>query len=650
MGSQQSATVSAVSAGEDPNSPFSIRVHPEYPNGPYQNPPEYQTMQDIQLSVFRKHKDLPYLGMRPLVNGEYKKEFVFKSYGECETIAREFGSGLAQRNIDCNGLLGVYAPNCYCWLHAIDASCLYGYAIVSLYDSLGPDSLSYLVKHSQMTVILASTQNCFKLFDLLDVDKSQVKTLIVLDNEKEQELRARGDAIGVELITFDQMCALGRQHILEYPRIDPESTHFVCYSSGTTGNPKGVEISHRACVSNTLAAHEMIDVGFAGRHLSYLPLAHVFERAAVAITAMDGGAIHFITKDVSKLVEDMGIVKPTYFAAVPRVMNRFYEGVTEKLKASAIKRAAFWTCWYLKKLCLRSGISTGLFDSIAFNQIKNMMGGCVSQFVVGGAAMDPKIQEFLQVATGVPIRTGYGLTEAGSGNICNPYNIKTCIPGSVGGPLKNVAVKLEPIPDYDDPLCGEILLSGQCLSSGYLHDEEATRNLFTDETHKWIHTGDVAKWESNGYLRIVDRMRSIFKLSQGEYVAAEFVTQIFEEAQLVNQIFVYGDAQRTCLVGIVVPKISEVAKWANIEHLTQEQFVDMCEHNQDLKQAIMQQLTDQGKSKRIFGYQYVRAIALEPNEWTADNDYLTPTFKLKRKKLETRYAPVIDRLYRELAK
>lgn len=651
MGSQQSTTVSIIAKGEDSNSPFSTRLHPKCPEGPAVNPPEFQTMQDVMKHIYKKWGPRPYLGARPFKEGRYGPQFIFKSYTECEVIANEFGAGLAQIGIKYESLLGVYAPNCYCWLHAIDASCLYGFAIVSLYDSLGPDSLSYLIKHSQMTAIMSSTKNAPKVFDLLDRDKSQVKTVILIDNEKEDEFVQRGKGLEIEVITFDDVCELGRKYPIELPKIDPESTHFICYSSGTTGNPKGVIISQRACVSNTFAAADMIHVGEKGRYLSYLPLAHVFERAAVAITALGGGAIHFISGDVSKLVEDMGIVKPTYFAAVPRVMNRFYEGVNDKLKKSGpAKRTAFWACFYAKKFCLRSGLPVGLFDVIAFNQIKNMMGGCVVQFVVGGAAMDPYIDEFLQVATGTAIRNGYGLTEAGSGNICSPPDVKFCIPGTVGGPLINVKARLEPIEDYDDPRCGELMLGGQCLSSGYLHDEEATHGLFTDETREWIHTGDVGKWESNGYLRIVDRMRSIFKLSQGEYVAAEYVTQVYEEAPLVNQIFVYGDSSRTCLVAVVVPKIGEVAKWANVEHLDQKQLADMCENNKALKDAVQEQLNTCAKNKHIFGYQYVRAVALDPVEWSIDNDLLTPTFKLKRKKLEVKYASTIEKLYEGLNK
>ena len=267
-------------------------------------------------------------------------------------------------------------------------------------------------------------------------------------------------------------------------------------------------------------------------------------------------------------------------------------------------------------------------------------------FVVGGAAMDPKIQEVFQFATGAPIRTGYGLTEAGSGNICSPPDIHHVKCGSIGGPLRNVEVFLDPIEDYDDPECGQIIIGGPCVSSGYLKDEKATNELFYDKDRKWIKTGDVGKWDKDGYMIVVDRMRSIFKLSQGEYVAAETLTQIYDQTPIVEQSFIYGDSTRSYLVAIIVPNIKEVSKFLGKDHITDEEFEKACD-NEDLKKKIVADLRAEADQNKLFGYQRIMKVALESKPWTVENEYMTPTYKLKRKKLEARYKDVINQLYKD---
>ncbi|EAY01067.1 AMP-binding enzyme family protein [Trichomonas vaginalis G3] len=640
MGSQQSVTTVSVLGTGEQDSPFAIRRHPDHPDGPAENPPDMQEMQAFTLKFFKNYANKPYLGHRYKIDQEkWSDDYKFITYAEGEEIALNIGSGLQELGITLGKTLGIYSTNCPEWVNTIDASSLYGFVIVSLYDSLGPNALNYLLEHSQMEACIVSQANLDKLMKIVSVNKYFLRLIIVIGTVPEGKYNT-----DIKLVTYDEVFELGKKNRHDFPKIDPEAPHFICYSSGTTGNPKGVIISHRASVSNILAAANYIDLGKDPRHLSYLPLAHVFERSASSVTAYYGGQIGFISQGITKLIEDMKILKPTYLCAVPRVMYRFNEAITGKLKKSALTRAFFWGCWYAKKFCIDHYLPTFPLDIIAFNRINAMMGGCIKQFVVGGAAMDPNIQEFLQVATGLPVRVGYGLTEAGSGNICSPPDIHHIKKGSIGGPLQNVEVKLEEIEDYDDPLCGQILIGGQCLSSGYLHDEESTKKLFTDETHKWIKTGDVGKWDRDGYLMIVDRMGSIFKLSQGEYVAAESLSQVYDSVPIVLQSFIYGDSSRTFLVAIIVPRKAEVLKFFNKTEMTDDEYKQACE-SPELKKEILERLKNAATESKLFGYQRINNIAIEPSPWTLENEFMTPTFKLKRKKLELRYMSTIEKLY-----
>jgi long-chain acyl-CoA synthetase len=244
------------------------------------------------------------------------------------------------------------------------------------------------------------------------------------------------------------------------------------------------------------------------------------------------------------------------------------------------------------------------------------------------------------------MRNGYGCSEAGTGNIFTPDDVAYQQPGSAGGPLVNSLCRIEPVEGYDEPGCGEIWLGGHGLSQGYLHDEDATRALFCDEERFWLRTGDVGKWV-NGGLVVVDRLRSIFKLAQGEYVAAEMVTLAYAGVEAVEQLFVYGDSGRICLVGVVIPRRAVIAKMQRKEALSDAEFAEAC-RSAELKAQILEQMTVEGKARGLLGFQQIRGIILDTVPWSPDNNLLTPTFKIRRKALSDKYREQINALYESL--
>jgi long-chain acyl-CoA synthetase len=317
----------------------------------------------------------------------------------------------------------------------------------------------------------------------------------------------------------------------------------------------------------------------------------------------------------------------------------------EKVRQSSFaSRSLFWGLWYWKRFWLRRGSAAPIADKLVFGKIQAQTGGRINEWVIGGAALDPWIHEFMMYALGCGFRVGYGASELGSGNVVNPYDIRACVPGTCGGPLPNTELMLEPIQDYDDPECGEILAGGQMLCSGYLFDEEQTQKLFVDASRKWVRTGDIGKWDEHNYLKIVDRIRSVFKLAQGEYVAAEMVTQAYEDCRFISQLFVYGDSTKTYLVGIVVPRAEAVASFLGKDRINEEEFGEAC-RSDGLRQAIMSEMDATAAAKRLFEFQCVKAIHVDSRAWTPDNDLLTPTFKIRRRALAEYYKTQIDALY-----
>jgi long-chain acyl-CoA synthetase len=647
MGAVDSSPVSVVVPGET-EGPYAPRIDPLRASiGPYKNPPGFRTMQDLVVRAFRFYPDRVYLGQRPLVDGKFLPEYKWITYADAAEIAYDFGSGLTKLDINSGSFLGVYSHGGPAWVHTINASSLYGFVIASLYDTLGPDSLAYLVGHSQMTTVLVSTRNLERLCNVLTENKYKVQNIITIDDSAADTARAKVTPLGIKVYSMSEVQAFGRENRIPLPKIDPESPHFICYSSGTTGSPKGVIISHRSFVSNLIVGRSGFGTAELISHLSFLPFAHVFERIMCGGITVIGGKMGFLSS-LATIMEDVALLKPSCFAAVPRIFIRIYDGLNAKLKASPpVARFIFNFCYAAKRYCQLHDLPVHIWDKIVFGKIQAAIGGNATELIMAGAAVEPAIHDFFQVVMGAPVRNGYGCSESGTGNICSPDSVKLSKPGVVGGPLINAMCKLEPVPEFDDPECGQVCIGGECVCSGYLHDEETTKGLFVDEERRWVRTGDVGRWEPGGYLRIVDRVRSIFKLSQGEYVSAEMVTQAYEETvPYIQQLYVYGDSGRSCLIGFIVPKRAEVAKFLGKETITNEEFAAAC-NDPKLKEAVLEQMNAAAKAKGLFGFQWVKAIHLDPREWSADNSLLTPTLKVRRKALGDFYAKEIEAIYRE---
>jgi long-chain acyl-CoA synthetase len=553
---------------------------------------------------------------------------------------------LSTLGVESKSNVCIFAENRVEWVLTIDASYLYGFTLVALYDTFTVDALEFSVNNCAAKYIIVSGKNIPAFLKMSDSAIQQFSTIILLDvlPAEDSDPRRRFTALGSNIVTFDDIVTRGKTLDLPFATIDPEQLAYICYSSGTTGFPKGVMISHRCFVTNLLAVYRERLEGSFECHLCYLPLCHVFERMCTSCILIHGGRVGIYSGDLKLLTQDFAALKPSVVITVPRVLQRIQDSISAQVNSSWFKRTLFNTAWSIKKFLLGHEVSPAVVDAVVFNKIKRMFGGRVTMIVNGGAALAADLHESLQVTLGWPIRSGYGLSEGGSGNILNPGKLQLIKYGTVGYPLANIEIKIDPVPDFTEPGVGEILMGGTGLCSGYLHDEEATAALFTDESHTWIHTGDIGKFDEDNSCVIVDRMRSIFKLSQGEYVAGDLIASFFEAGALIEHCYVHGDATRSFLVAVVAPNRAGVEAWLGKRQISDEEFTAQVK-TPALKEAIVKQIKEISDAKKLLGYQRVQAVALVEDTWTIENGVLSPTFKPKRKVLADRYRQQIEALY-----
>lgn len=285
-------------------------------------------------------------------------------------------------------------------------------------------------------------------------------------------------------------------------------------------------------------------------------------------------------------------------------------------------------------------------DKVVFNKVKQGLGGNVRLILSGAAPLSTHVEAYLRVVTCAHVLQGYGLTETCAGTFVSLPNELPML-GTVGPPVPNVDVCLESVPEMGyDALAevprGEVCVKGSTLFSGYYKREDLTREVMIDG---WFHTGDVGEWQADGSLKIIDRKKNIFKLSQGEYVAVENLENIYGLVSDIDSIWIYGSSFESFLVAVINPNQQALERWAQENNISGD-FKSLCE-NARAKEYIMGELNKIGKEKKLKGFEFVRAVHLDPEAFDMERDLITPTYKKKRPQLLKYYKNVIDNMYKE---
>lgn len=369
-----------------------------------------------------------------------------------------------------------------------------------------------------------------------------------------------------------------------------------------------------------------------------------------------GASIGYWQGDIKLLVDDIAACQPTLFCGVPRVFDRIYAGVISAVQGGSFLKRTLFNWGYSRKLHnLNQGYSydqaAPMFDKIVFSKVKARLGGKVKLIVSGGAPLARHVEDFLRVCMCCRVVQGYGLTETCAGSfIANPDAPEHF--GTVGPVLPVLSMRLDAVPEmnYDPnavPPRGEVCVRGPAVFTGYYKDDEKTKEVL--ESDGWFHTGDIGELTPSGALKIIDRKKNIFKLAQGEYIAVEKVEGVYKKNTGVEQIWVYGDSFKSALVAVVVPTeghLKAVAKEAGVA-TDGSSSAELCA-NPAVVKAFLADLTATAKEGKLKGFEIARALHLTMDQFTVENDLLTPSYKLKRPQLQKKYQPQIDTMYNVL--
>ncbi len=466
--------------------------------------------------------------------------------------------------------------------------------------------------------------------------------------DKVQPLQEKVESLGA-IYTFDELEEAPHwTEILKEPdqdklesirkEVEESSLATIVYTSGTTGPPKGVMLTHHNIVSNVKACLPIMPVGEEHLALSFLPLNHVFERMMNYLYLSAGISIYY-AESTDTISDNLRMVRPHIFTTVPRLLEKVYEKILEKGGEQPLPaRLIFnWAVNLAKQYELR-GRSTWyewqrrLVDSLVFEKWREALGGRVVAVVSGGAALNPKIARVF-TAAGVPTLEGYGLTETSPVIAVNRMEIEDRKFGSVGKVIDEVEVKI----GKDN----EILCRGSNVMKGYYEKPEKTKEVLEEDG--WLHTGDVGELDEEGFLRITGRKKSMFKTSGGKYVAPQRVENTFKESPFIENILTIGEG-RKMVTAIIAPDFGRLEKWCKEQEVDCGSREEMIENER--VRSKYEEIADE-LNQELSHTEQVKKFRLIADNWEVESGELTPTMKLKRGPLREKYEGLIEEMYTE---
>lgn len=594
---------------------------------------EPKTLIDVFTGVARLHK-------RPdTLNYKSEGRWVPISSDEIIERAKNIAAGLHAIGIRRGDRVALLSESRAEWT-LTDAGCIFGGVIdVPIYPTLAPPQVRYILNDSGASALIIEGREKFEeLKDILG-ECPDLKRIIYFDP----------DGISAEGMSLQQLEDLGRDFQQQHPalldqlahEISPNDLATIIYTSGTTGEPKGVMLTHSNLVTNLIDSSGHLSFGEHDVALSVLPLSHVFERQAMYMYLHQGMSVYF-AESLLTIGPNLREVRPTILVGVPRIFEKIYARIQERA-GEAGKFASTMLAWsvdvareYAKhKLAHRPvplllTLKHKVASKLVFSKWHAAFGGRMRLLLSGGAAL-PEDLTYIYLGAGIPILQGYGLTETSP--VLTSSGIENMRVGTVGRAIPNVEIRIA--------ADGEIEARGPNIMRGYYNKTEETRAVFTDDG--WFKTGDVGTLDEDGYLRITDRKKELFKTSGGKYISPQPIEQEIKGSRFVNQVVLIG-AERKFPAALIVPNWEQLESYCKLKGIQVTSRRELCEHPRiiDLMERQIDKLTP-----NLSRYEKVKKVALLENEFTIEGGELTPTLKVKRRVIDQKYRDLIDKLYDE---
>ncbi len=507
-----------------------------------------------------------------------------------------------------------------------------GAVSVPIFPTISENDLTFILNDAKVKYIFVSSADLYKKVKAVAANAPSVKEIYTFN-------KVEGAKHWTELVEEGKKNQKASEVEAIKNSIKPNDLLTILYTSGTTGNPKGVMLSHNNLLSNSFASENLCPFKASWKALSFLPLNHVYERMLTTLYMYKGISIYY-AESLETIGDNLKEIKPEAFSTVPRLLEKVYDKIVAKgAELTGVKHKLFF--WALG-LGLRYELNGAngwwyefqlkIANKLIFSKWREALGGNIVAAISGGAALQPRLARVFNAAK-ITVLEGYGLTETSPVVAVNSFQPNGIHFGTVGPVIEGVTVKIA-----ED---GEILVKGPNVMLGYYNRPDATAEAI--DSDGWFHTGDIGVFVENRFLKITDRKKEIFKTSGGKYIAPMILENKLKESPFIEQVMVIGENQKFASA-LIVPAFAYLKEWCSkkgMPYTTNEEMIK----NEDVKKCIVEEV--EKVNKTLAQFETIKRPELLPREWTIENGEMTPKLSFKRKVIMAANTVLVDKIYRD---